>query len=91
MFTYQEDMLTVSQCGTWDIPQGLHGGCDGSLFTGVSPDVELDRDDNKGLQDIAVIIKNLAAKYQTSVADMIVFAGSKKPLLNGLHSSRLTY
>jgi hypothetical protein len=66
----------LHDCGTWDESQGLTGGCDGSLFLGVTPDVELDRRENRGLQTIAVVIKELAAKYGTSVADMIVFAGS---------------
>jgi hypothetical protein len=47
------------------------------LFVGVNPDTELDRVENKGLQKIAVVIKGLAKKYNTSVADMTVFAGSR--------------
>ena len=66
-------------CGTWDLTQGKHGGCDGSLILGVTPDIELNRSENRGLQKIAVVIQQLAKKYGTSVADMIVFAGSKFP------------
>lgn len=64
-------------CGSWDTSQGLNGGCDGSLIVGVNPDVELNRNENRGLQKIAGVLKDLATKYNTTVADMIVFAGSK--------------
>lgn len=64
-------------CGSWDLSQGLSGGCDGSLVTGVSPDVELDRPENRPLQAVAAYLKDAAARHGTSVADMIVFAGSK--------------
>ncbi|KAB5559693.1 heme peroxidase [Coniochaeta sp. 2T2.1] len=63
-------------CGSWDTSQGLTGGCDGSLAVGATPDVELDRPENRGLQTIAATLKNLAGKYGTSVADMVVFAGN---------------
>lgn len=63
-------------CGSWDTSQKFTGGCDGSLILGTTPDVELDRPENRGLQIIAGKLKDLAAKYKTSVADMIVFAGS---------------
>lgn len=64
-------------CGSWDTSQGLTGGCDGSLILGTTPDVELSRAENRGLQAIAGILKGLAGKYSTSVSDMIVFAGSR--------------
>lgn len=67
-------------CGSWDTTQKLTGGCDGSLVVGVTPDVELDRPENRGLQTIAGTMKDLAAKYNTSVADMVVFAGSMSRL-----------
>lgn len=63
-------------CGSWDTSQGLSGGCDGSLILGTTPDVELSRAENRGLQAIAGVLRGLAGKYSTSVADMIVFAGS---------------
>ncbi|KAB5546897.1 versatile peroxidase VPL1 [Coniochaeta sp. 2T2.1] len=63
-------------CGSWDTSQALKGGCDGSLVVGVTPDVELDRPENRGLQTIAATLKDLAGKYGTSVADMVVFAGN---------------
>jgi hypothetical protein len=63
-------------CGSWDTTQKFTGGCDGSLIVGTTPDVELDRGENRGLQTIAGVLKDLATKYKTSVADMIVFAGS---------------
>nr|AUS45858.1 putative generic peroxidase [Coniochaeta hoffmannii] len=63
-------------CGSWDTTQGLTGGCDGSLVVGVTPNVELDRTENRGLQTIAAKIKDLSTKYGTSVADMVVFAGT---------------
>ena len=63
-------------CGSWDTTQKLTGGCDGSLVTGVIPDIELGRPENRGLQAIAAKIKDLSLKYETSAADMIVFAGS---------------
>ncbi|RKU42576.1 hypothetical protein DL546_002863 [Coniochaeta pulveracea] len=62
-------------CGSWDTSQGLSGGCDGSLILGTTPDVELSRAENRGLQAIAGVLRGLAGKYSTSVADMIVFAG----------------
>ncbi|OIW30748.1 versatile peroxidase VPL1 [Coniochaeta ligniaria NRRL 30616] len=67
---------TFHDCGSWDTTQKLTGGCDGSLVLGVTPDVELARSENKGLEAIAGKIKDLATKYGTSVADMVVFAGS---------------
>lgn len=69
---------TFHDCGTWDLTQGKTGGCDGSLFVGTTPDEELARAENKGvgMQRIAVLIKDMAKKYNQSVADMIVFAGS---------------
>ncbi|KAI3540422.1 versatile peroxidase VPL1 [Colletotrichum tamarilloi] len=63
-------------CGSWDTSQGLNGGCDGSLIVGVNPDVELNRSENRGLQKIAGVLQGLATKYNTTVADMIVFAGN---------------
>jgi phage shock protein PspC (stress-responsive transcriptional regulator) len=66
-------------CGSWDTSQGLTGGCDGSLILGVTPDVELARAENRGLQPIAGIIGGLAGKYGTSVSDMIIFAASSFP------------
>jgi hypothetical protein len=68
-------------CGTWDSTQGFHGGCDGSLFVGVTPDVELNRTINLGLQRIAPVLTGLASKYGTSVADMIVFAANAATVL----------
>ncbi len=64
-------------CGSWDQSQGFHGGCDGSLVVATTPDVELDRSENNGLQTIAAYLKDAASRYGTSVADMIVFAGGK--------------
>lgn len=64
-------------CGSWDESQGQSGGCDGSLIVGVSPDVELDRIENRGLQNIAGALKDLAGRYNVTAADMIVFAGSE--------------
>jgi hypothetical protein len=66
----------LHDCGSWDISQKLTGGCDGSLFLGVTPDVELNRPENRGFRPIAGLITGLSVKYGTSVADMIVFAGS---------------
>ncbi|WYZ45871.1 hypothetical protein EsH8_IX_000096 [Colletotrichum jinshuiense] len=63
-------------CGSWDESQGQSGGCDGSLIVGVSPDVELDRIENRGLQNIAGALKDLAGRYNVTAADMIVFAGN---------------
>lgn len=60
--------------GSWDVSQGLHGGCDGSLVIAIIPDVELDRPENKGLSAIAGVINATAIKYGTSV---VVFAGSE--------------
>ncbi|KAL8412981.1 hypothetical protein RB596_009510 [Gaeumannomyces avenae] len=68
-------------CGSWDQSQGLVGGCDGSLVTGVTPDVELDRPENRGLQTIAAYLKDAATRHGTSVADMIVFAGNAATVL----------
>ncbi|EJT79714.1 hypothetical protein GGTG_04798 [Gaeumannomyces tritici R3-111a-1] len=68
-------------CGSWDQSQGLVGGCDGSLITGVTPDVELDRPENRGLQTVAAYLKDAAARHGTSVADMIVFAGNAATVL----------
>ncbi|GJD03073.1 versatile peroxidase VPL1 [Colletotrichum higginsianum] len=63
-------------CGSWDQSQGLSGGCDGSLIAGVAPDVELDRIENRGLQNIAGALSDLAGKHNTTKADMIIFAGN---------------
>ncbi|KAH8890106.1 versatile peroxidase VPL1 [Thozetella sp. PMI_491] len=68
-------------CGTWDSSQGSQGGCDGSLVVGTTPDVELDRPINKGLQNIASVLQGLASKYGTSVADMLVFAANAATVL----------
>ncbi|KAI8306780.1 hypothetical protein K4K61_004140 [Colletotrichum sp. SAR11_59] len=59
---------------------GDYGGCDGSLILGKSssagdPD-ELFRNENRGLQNIAKVLQDMATQYGTSVADMIVFAGN---------------
>ncbi|KAH0426453.1 ligninase lg6 precursor [Colletotrichum camelliae] len=67
-------------CGSWDTTQGFSGGCDGSLILGKSssagdPD-ELFRNENRGLQNIAKVLQDMATQYGTSVADMIVFAGN---------------
>jgi hypothetical protein len=65
-------------CGSWDTTQGFTGGCDGSLILGSDANGrELDRPENRGLQGISVEILRMAAFYGTTVADMIVFAGSK--------------
>ncbi|GKT64358.1 ligninase LG6 precursor [Colletotrichum tofieldiae] len=63
-------------CGSWDESQGQSGGCDGSLVVGVTPDVELDRVENRGLQNIAGALKDLSVRYNTTAADMTVFAGN---------------
>ncbi|GKT43016.1 versatile peroxidase VPL1 [Colletotrichum spaethianum] len=63
-------------CGSWDESQGLNGGCDGSLVVGVTPDVEIDRIENRGLQTIVGTLKDLSAKYNVTAADMTVFAGN---------------
>ncbi|KAK2056285.1 peroxidase [Colletotrichum caudatum] len=63
-------------CGSWDQSQGLAGGCDGSLLVGADPDVELDRVENRGLQGVAGTLRDLASRYNTTAADMIVFAGN---------------
>ncbi len=68
---------TFHDCRSWDTSQRFHGGCDGSLIVGTKPDVELNRAENRGLQDIAGVLQEMAGRYGTSVADMIVFAGSK--------------
>lgn len=70
-------------CGSWDQSQGLSGGCDGSLIAGVAPDVELDRIENRGLQNIAGALSDLAGKHNTTKADMIIFAGSESRSLRG--------
>jgi len=77
-------------CGSWDTTQGLTGGCDGSLVVGVTPNVELDRTENRGLQTIAAKIKDLSTKYGTSVADMVVFAGSVLLSTTLVHSTTFT-
>jgi hypothetical protein len=65
-------------CGSWDTSQGFTGGCDGSLILASDANGrELDRGENRGLATIAGKIQALATKYGTTVADMIVFAGSK--------------
>jgi hypothetical protein len=64
-------------CGSWDTSQGLSGGCDGSLVLGVTPDVELNRDENRGLATVAAYLKDAASRFGVSVADMTVFAGSE--------------
>ncbi|KAL8366581.1 hypothetical protein RB595_010442 [Gaeumannomyces hyphopodioides] len=66
---------------------GLAGGCDGSLVTGVSLDVKLDRSEKRGLQDVAAYLKDAAARHGTSMADMIVFAGSEVRTLIGRKDS----
>ncbi|KAK1979560.1 peroxidase [Colletotrichum cereale] len=63
-------------CGSWDESQGQAGGCDGSLLVGADPDVELDRIENRGLQAVAGTLRDLSARYNTTAADMIVFAGN---------------
>ncbi|KAK1999871.1 peroxidase [Colletotrichum falcatum] len=63
-------------CGSWDESQGRSGGCDGSLLVGAEPDVELDRRENSGLQAVAGTLRDLAARYGTTAADMVVFAGN---------------
>ncbi|KAK1594614.1 peroxidase [Colletotrichum navitas] len=63
-------------CGSWDESQGQDGGCDGSLLVGADPDVELDRVENSGLQAVAGTLRDLATRYGTTAADMIVFAGN---------------
>ncbi|KAK1963303.1 peroxidase [Colletotrichum sublineola] len=63
-------------CGSWDESQGQTGGCDGSLLVGTDPDVELDRIENRGLQAVAGTLRDLTARYNTTAADMIVFAGN---------------
>ncbi|KDN61271.1 putative versatile peroxidase VPL1 [Colletotrichum sublineola] len=67
-------------CGSWDTTQGFTGGCDGSLVLGTTyngqQDVELNRDENRGLQKIASVLQDMATRYAVSVADMIVFAGN---------------
>ncbi|KAF6802935.1 versatile peroxidase VPL1 [Colletotrichum sojae] len=63
-------------CGSWDTSQGFSGGCDGSLVLGVNPDIELNRAENRGLQAVAKVFKDLAAKHNVPVADVIVFAGN---------------
>ncbi|KAH4211844.1 peroxidase [Parastagonospora nodorum] len=65
--------LIFHECGSWNKAQGAKGGCDGSL---VLSSEELLRSENKGLEGIAGYIKDRANFYQTSVADMIVFAGN---------------
>jgi len=62
-------------CGSWDSSQGFSGGCDGSLVVGVTPDVELNRPENNGLQGIATYYKDAASRFGVSVADIIVFGG----------------
>ncbi|KAF2800232.1 class II peroxidase [Melanomma pulvis-pyrius CBS 109.77] len=59
-------------CGAWNTGLGSTGGCDGSLILAG----ELSRGENKGLQGISDYLQGLATKYNVTVADMIVFAGS---------------
>ncbi|KAF2026869.1 heme peroxidase, partial [Setomelanomma holmii] len=51
---------------------GAKNGCDGSLILAG----ELARGENKGLQPIADYVQGMAQRLDTSVADMIVFAGT---------------
>jgi len=69
-------------CGSWDTQQGFSGGCDGSLVLGVNPDVELNRGENRGLATVAAYLRDAAARFSVSVADMTVFAGSRCPLFH---------
>ncbi|KAF2851442.1 class II peroxidase [Plenodomus tracheiphilus IPT5] len=64
--------LVFHDCGAWNIAQGAKGGCDGSLILSD----ELNRNENKGLANIAGYIQSLATKYKVGVADMVVFAGN---------------
>ena len=66
-------------CGSWDTSQGFSGGCDGSLVLGVTPDVELNRAENRGLATVAAYLRDAAGRFSVSVADMTVFAGSESP------------
>jgi len=65
--------LVFHDCGTWDKAQKSTGGCDGSL---IKSSEELGRSENTGLAPIAQKIGALATKYNVTVADMVVFAGS---------------
>ncbi|KAF1958017.1 heme peroxidase [Byssothecium circinans] len=65
--------LIFHDCGAWNTAQGAKGGCDGSIA--LAPG-EIDRDENKGLANIATTLKSLAGQYKVGVADMIVFAGN---------------
>lgn len=56
--------LNFHDCGAWETKLGATGGCDGSLILAG----ELSRGENKGLDDIAAKIKNLASKYKVGVA-----------------------
>lgn len=57
--------LNFHDCGAWKTSLGATGGCDGSV---VLNEEENARIENRGLQDISIKIKNLATKYEVSVA-----------------------
>ncbi|KAJ6540714.1 heme peroxidase [Mycena capillaripes] len=64
--------LAFHDAGTYSLRDGLNGGADGSMLTDP---LEVQRDENNGLQNITAVLLPLPAQFGVSPGDVLHLAG----------------